>query len=60
MSQFESDMRIAEALDKIYMEHRGGGNAYESYTAAWRMGLNRTSLDRIDKQEKKGNYHHNG
>ena len=31
MSQFESDVRIAEALDKIYMEHGGGGNRYESY-----------------------------
>ena len=54
MSQFESDVRIAEALDKIYMEHGGGGNAYESYTAAWWMGLNRTSHDRINKQGKKG------
>lgn len=34
MSQFESDVRIAEVLDKIYMEHGGRGNAYESYTAA--------------------------
>lgn len=54
MSQFESDVRIAEALDKIYMEHGGGGNAYESYTAAWYMALRRTSLDRITKQGKKG------
>ena len=54
MSQFESDVRIAEALDKIFMEHGGGGNAYESYTAAWWMALNRTSLDRITKQGKKG------
>ena len=54
MSQFESDVRIAEALDKIFMEHGGGGNAYESYTAAWWMALNRTSLDRINKQGKKG------
>lgn len=54
MSQFESDVRIAEALDKIYMEHGGGGNAYESYTAAWYMALHRTSLDRINKQGKRG------
>lgn len=54
MSQFESDIRIAEALDKIYMEHGGGGNGYESYTAAWYMGLYRTSLDRIIKDKKKG------
>jgi hypothetical protein len=54
MSQFESDVRIAEALDKIYMEHGGGGNRYESYTAAWYMGLNRTKLDAVEKQGRKG------
>lgn len=54
MSQFESDIRIAEALDKVYMEHGGGGNAYESYTAAWYMGLYRTKLDCYDKQGRKG------
>lgn len=54
MSQFESDVRIAEALDKIYMEHGGGGNSYESYTAAWYMGLKRTRLDAFDKQGRKG------
>lgn len=54
MSQFESDVRIAEALDKIYMEHGGGWNVYESYTAAWYMGLRRTSLDAVEKQGRKG------
>jgi len=54
MSQFESDIRIAEALDKVYMEHGGGGNGYESYTAAWYMGLHRTKLDAFDKQGRKG------
>lgn len=54
MGQFESDVRIAESLDKVYMEHGGGGNAYESYTAAWYMGLKRTKLDCFDKQGRKG------
>ena len=54
MSQFESDIRIAEALDKIYLEKGGGGNRYESYTAAWYMGLKRTKLDCYDKQGRKG------
>lgn len=54
MSQFESDVRIAESLDKIYMEHGGGGNCYESYTAAWYMGLKHTQLDCYDKQGRKG------
>lgn len=53
MSQFESDVRIAEALDKIWMEHGGGGNDYESYTVAWYMGLKRTMLD-CWKQGRKG------
>lgn len=54
ISQFESDVRIAEWLDKIYMEHGGGGNNYESYTAAWYMGLHHTKLDAYDKQNRKG------
>lgn len=54
MSQFESDIRIAKEIDKIYMEHGGGGNAYESYTAAWYMGLYHTKLDAYDKQGRKG------
>lgn len=45
ISQFESDIRIAEQLDQVYMEHGGGGNSYESYTAAWYMGLYHTRLD---------------
>lgn len=54
MSQFESDIRIAESLDKVFMEHGGGGNSFESYTAAWYMGLHRTKLDCFDKQGQKG------
>lgn len=54
MSQFESDIRIAESLDKIYVEYGGGGNDFESYTAAWYMGLKRTALDAFDKQGRKG------
>ena len=54
ISQFESDVRIAEWLDKIYREGGGGGNAYESYTAAWYMGLKHTKLDAFDNQGRKG------
>lgn len=53
ISQFEADIRIAEQLDLIYMEHGGGGNIYESYTAAWYMGLRHTRLD-CWKRGKKG------
>jgi len=51
-SQFESDIRIAEQLDKVYFEFGGGGNAYESYTAAWYFGLNHTDLDCWKRGEK--------
>lgn len=53
ISQFESDIRIAENLDKIYFESGGGGNDYESYTAAWYMGLKHCKLD-CWKRGKKG------
>lgn len=53
ISQFESDIRIAEHLDKIYFEGGGGGNNFESYTAAWYMGLRHTDLD-CWKRGKKG------
>ena len=45
ISQFESDIRIAEQLDELYFEGGGGGNSYESYTAAWYMGVNHCDLD---------------
>ena len=52
-SQFESDVRIAEQLDKIYFERGGGGNSFESYTAAWYFGVRHTNLD-CWKRGKKG------
>ena len=34
-----------EQLDKVYFEGGGGGNSYESYTAAWYMGVKHCVLD---------------
>lgn len=51
-SQFESDIRIAEQLDKIYFEAGGGGNSYESYTAAWYFGIRHTKLDCWNRGKK--------
>jgi len=45
ISQFESDIRIAEQLDKLWFEFGGGGNYFESYTAAWYMGTRHCMLD---------------
>lgn len=52
MSQFESDIRIAEQLDVLYFESGGGGNAYESYTAAWYAGVNNCKLDCWNRGQK--------
>lgn len=52
ISQFESDIRIADQLDQVYFEHGGGGNGFESYTAAWYMGLNHTKLDCWNRSKK--------
>ena len=53
ISQFESDTRIAVNLDKVYFENGGGGNDWESYTAAWYMALKHCQLD-CWKRGKKG------
>lgn len=52
ISQFESDIRIAEQLDKLYFEFGGGGNGFESYTAAWYMGSRHTKLDCLSRGKK--------
>jgi len=53
IGQFESDIRIAEQLDKLYFERGGGGNGFESYTAAWYYGARHCDLD-CWKRGKKG------
>ena len=51
-SQFESDIRIMEQTDKIYFEAGGGGNSFESYTAAWYFGMHNCKLDCWERNKK--------
>ena len=52
-SQFESDNRIDDALDALYLEGGGGGNNGETASAAWYF-LTHTATDAWDKRGRKG------
>lgn len=52
VSQFESDIRIAEQLDNVWFEFGGGANDYESYSAAWYFGTKHCKLDCWNRGQK--------
>jgi hypothetical protein len=54
VSQFESDIRIAEQLNDLWLENNGGGNDFESYSLPWLFAANNTSTDCWEKRKKKG------
>ena len=54
VTQFESDIRIAEQLNDIYFERGGGGNGGESYAFPWYVASRRCKTDAWDKRKKKG------
>jgi hypothetical protein len=53
-TQFEADIRIFEALEKLYLEGGGGGNNHESYILAWYFAHYRTKTDSFSKRGRKG------
>lgn len=54
VSQFESDNRIDDNLDKLFLEGNGGGNGGESMALAWYYLATHTATDSLEKRGKKG------
>ncbi|PPD55278.1 MAG: hypothetical protein CTY12_01335 [Methylotenera sp.] len=54
VSQFEADISIAKQLEKVHIEHGGGGNGFESYELPWYFAAFHTSIDCFEKRNKKG------
>jgi hypothetical protein len=54
VTQFESDIRIAEQLMDVWFEAGGGPNAGESYLAAWYYAAKHTTIDCFEKRGQKG------
>lgn len=53
-SQFESDNRVDDALDKIFLEGGGGGNGHEHSAFAWYYTALHTDTDNYNKRGKRG------
>lgn len=53
-SQFESDNRIDDALDNLFLEGNGGGNGGESQALTWYFTAYHTATDAWEKRQKKG------
>ena len=54
VTQFESDIRIAEQLMELYLEGGGWGNGGEDYQLFWYFLGKHTDTDSMKKRNKKG------
>jgi len=51
---FESDIRVANQLSKLWLEGGGGGNGGESYHYVWYYAANKTHLNYVEQDKRKG------
>lgn len=54
VGQFESDNRVDETLDNLFLEGYGGGNNGETMSLAWYYLAHHTATDAWEKRGKKG------
>jgi len=53
-TQFETDLRMLDQLQKIYLEGSGGGNGSESYILPWYFAAKHVKMDCYEKRGEKG------
>lgn len=54
VTQFETDLRMLEQLEKLWLEKGGGCNPYESYILPWYFAGKYCKMDCFDKRGEKG------
>lgn len=54
VTQFESDLRMLEQLEKLWLEKHGGRNSFESYILAWYFAAMFCKMDCYEKRGEKG------